>query len=793
MRAYLSPALLVFSVAAASSLHAAPPEGAKAFLERHCTDCHSELTAEAGLDVTALSDHLDDEAVFDDWVHLFDRVAAGEMPPPDASTVEAEERESFVAEAGAWLNEHAEKRTALEGRVPARRLTAIQLERSLHDVLGIDVPLARLMPEPPRNGGFDTLARDQSFSHYDLENHLVVVDAALEEAFRRATTRPDEWSRELTALELCRDNPKVRCRDPEYHEGMAVIWSAGLTFYGRVSETTAKEPGWYRLTFQVSSLKADEGAWCTVRTGYCKSSAPLMTEIATFLATDQPKTVTVEAWLEPGQMFEIRPYDARLKKGSTPGGQVGAGEMQPQDVPGMGLHSATLARIHRGPDNESVRDLLVGDLELQIEEVKKRTTKATLLSDDPRGDLARLMQRFATRAFRRPVAPEEIQTYVHLAQSQLDEGDPESLLTTLREGYRSLLCSPRFVYLQEDAGELDDHALATRLSYFLWNGPPDAALRELAEAGELRTSDVLRAQIERMLGEPRGERFVADFARQWLDLSQIDFTQPDRKLVPNFDLIVQQSMVAETHVYLQAMLDEDLSVSHVIDSDFCFLNERLADYYGIDGVEGDALQRVPLAADSPRGGLLTQGAILKVTANGTTTSPILRGVWVSERLLGVHVPPPPQNVPAVEPDVRGATTIREQLELHKSDANCASCHMKVDPPGFALENFDPGGRWRDRYPKNGNREKGLPIDASAQTPEGEDFETIAGFQAIASARKDALARNLASHLIAYGTGAPVGFADRDELDRIVENAAASDYGFRTLLHEVVQSPIFRRK
>jgi hypothetical protein len=331
------------------------------------------------------------------------------------------------------------------------------------------------------------------------------------------------------------------------------------------------------------------------------------------------------------------------------------------------------------------------------------------------------------------------------------------------------------------------------LSYFLWNAPPDATLLELAEAGELRKSDVLQAQIERMLEDERGRRFVADFARQWLDLSEIDFTQPDRKLVPGFDLIVQQSMLAETHAYLQAMLDDDLSVSHVIDSDFCFLNERLADYYGIEGVEGDALQRVLLAADSPRGGLLTQGAILKVTANGTTTSPILRGVWVSERLLGVHVPPPPQNVPAVEPDVRGATMIREQLELHKSDANCASCHVKVDPPGFALENFDPGGRWRDRYAKNGNREKGLPIDASHQTPEGEAFDDIADFQKLASARKDALARNLASHLIAYGTGAPVGFADRDELDRILENAAASDYGFRTLLHEVVQSPIFRRK
>lgn len=791
MRAILSLALVALTFAAARSLGAAMPEGAKAFLERNCVDCHSASTAEAGLDLTALPDDLNDEATFDDWVYLFDRVAAGEMPPPDAATVEREETEAFLAEAGSWLNDFSERRIAEEGRVPARRLTAVQLERSLHALLGIDVPLARLLPEEPRNGGFDTQAADQSFSHFDLENHLVVVDAALEEAFDRATTKPDEWSRDLTALELCRDNPKQRCRDPELHEGMAVIWSAGLTFYGRVSETTAKQAGWYRLTFRVSSLKAKDGAWCTVRTGYCKSSAPLMTEVATFLATDEPQTVTVEAWLEPGQMFEIRPYDARLKKGSTPGGQVGAGEMQPQDVPGMGMHSATLARIHRGPDDDGVRDLLFGDLPLKIEESKKGKTKATLLSMNPRGDLARLMQRFASRAFRRPVAVEEIRSYVELAQSQLDESDPDSLLATLREGYRSLLCSPRFVYLQEEPGELDDYALAARVSYFLWNAPPDAELRELAEKGELRQPDVLKKQVERMLKEERGERFVADFAQQWLDLSEIDFTQPDRKLVPGFDLIVQQSMLAETRTYLQTMLDADLSVSHVIDSDFCFLNERLANWYGIEGVEGEALRRVPLDPDSPRGGLLTQGAILKVTANGTTTSPVIRGVWVSERLLGVQVPPPPQNVPAVEPDVRGATTIREQLELHKSDANCASCHVKVDPPGFALENFDPGGRWRDRYAKRNG--KALPIDASSQTPDGEAFENVVGFQQVASTKKETLARNLASHLIAYGTGAPVTFADRDELDRIVANSAASDYGFRTLLHEVVQSPIFRCK
>jgi hypothetical protein len=306
---------------------------------------------------------------------------------------------------------------------------------------------------------------------------------------------------------------------------------------------------------------------------------------------------------------------------------------------------------------------------------------------------------------------------------------------------------------------------------------------------------VIRAQVERMLSDERGRRFVEDFAAQWLDLSEIDFTEPDRKLYRGFDLIVQQSMLDETHAFLQAMLDDDLSVSHVIDSDFTFLNERLATHYGIDGIEGEELRKVSLKSDDPRGGLLTQGAILKVTANGTNTSPVLRGVWVSERLLGEHVPPPPENVPAVEPDIRGAKTIREQLDLHKKDVSCASCHTTIDPPGFALENFDPVGQWRTNYVRreDGRLRKGAAVDASYELPSGEDFKDIIGFQRITARRQEQLARNVASQLITYGTGAAVSFADRDELDGVVQAAAASDYGFRSILHAVIQSRLFRSK
>jgi hypothetical protein len=304
---------------------------------------------------------------------------------------------------------------------------------------------------------------------------------------------------------------------------------------------------------------------------------------------------------------------------------------------------------------------------------------------------------------------------------------------------------------------------------------------------------VIREQIERMLQHPNGKRFVEDFAAQWLDLSLIDFTEPDRKLYPGFDAIVQNAMLAETHTYLQTMLDEDLGVEYLIDSDFTFLNSRLARYYGIDGVHGDELRKTRLEPQHHRGGLMAQGAILKVTANGTTTSPVIRGVWISERLLGEFVPPPPDSVPAIEPDIRGATTIRELLAKHKADQSCASCHTKVDPPGFALENYDPSGRWREKYLRRGKRRRnGLPVDAGYIMADGQSFKNIEEFRELVLRDRTKLGRSLTEKLFVYGTGAPISFADREAVDAVVA-ASADSLGFRSILHAVATSSTFLSK
>lgn len=762
-----------------------------AFLKQHCYNCHRGDEPKGGLNLQTLGGDLSDAAVEKHWVRIYDRVRDGEMPPADAADVTPSERAAFLKSSGDWLRKFQTARDAELGRVRARRLTRREVERSLQSLLGIDIPLADQLPEEGQSTEFSTVADGQPMSHYQMERHLAVVDVALDEAFRRALSPEDRYERDFDPKEVSRQTTR-RTREPEVREGRAVVWSSGLIFYGRIPATTAPENGWYRVHVRAGGVKTPKsgGVWCTVRTGLCVSSAPLLAWVGSFEGVDEPRDLTFEAWLPKGHMLEIRPGDTTIKKARFNGGQVGVGEGEPQNVPGVAIDRIVMERIHIGPKNDGVRHLLFGDLTVNVE---SRSKNSQVISTKPQADVAVLIENFARRAFRRPVTLPEIAGFLKMSHDALADG--QDLLAALRVGYRAILCSPRFLYLTESPGQLDDHAIAARLSYLLTGSPPDAQLTQLADAGKLHQPAVITAETERLLTGPGGRKFVQDFAAEWLDLDQIDFTEPDGKLYPDFDSVVQQSMLDETHTYLETLLRENLSVTRLIDSDFTFLNSRLARFYDIDGVEGDALRRFTLEPQHHRGGVLTQGAILKVTANGTTTSPVVRGVWVSERLLGEMTPPPPSNVPAIEPDIRGATTIREMLAKHRSQDSCAVCHVKIDPAGFALENFDPSGQWRDKYAllSNGKREGGAIVDASYALHDGRRFHNVDDFRTLVVASPKKLARNVAEKLAVFGTGATISFADRQAIDDIVAHAAADDYGFRSIIKAVTTSTLFLNK
>ncbi len=437
-------------------------------------------------------------------------------------------------------------------------------------------------------------------------------------------------------------------------------------------------------------------------------------------------------------------------------------------------------------------------------------------SEQPLVDADRLLAAFLPKAFRRPVDAAVRQGYVARVDARLKAGDCFEI--AMRSAYRTALCSPDFLYLVEDktpepdrthASQLTDDAFACRLSYLLWNSLPDEPLTKLGRSGGLRDPKVLREQVERLLKDPKSERFIEDFLGQWLKLRAIAANDPDKKLYPEFSGYLQDSMVAETRAYFRELITQNLNASHLVKSDFAMLNEKLATHYGIPGVSGPAIRKVKLPADSPRGGFLTQAAILKITANGTTTSPVPRGAFVMARLLGKPPEPPPPNVPAVEPDVRGATTIREMLDKHRSDATCAACHAKIDPAGFALEAFDVIGGFRSRYrslengdpPPRGSIDPfigihfklGPAVDASGQLPDERKFRDITELQALLAADTHTLLHNLAQQLTIYATGRDLAFSDRPAVDELVARVEKQGGGLRTLLHELVQSSLFKTR
>ena len=288
----------------------------------------------------------------------------------------------------------------------------------------------------------------------------------------------------------------------------------------------------------------------------------------------------------------------------------------------------------------------------------------------------RVLKQFAPRAFRRPVSDADLAPYLALVRERLDKG--VKFADALRVGLKAILVSPRFLMLDEQPGKLDGYALAARLSYFLWSSAPDAELLAVATKGDLTKPAVLRAQTERLLKHPKARAFTEDFTGQWLALRNIEFTTPDARLYPEFDELLQVSMVQETHAFFDELLENDLSVLNFVESDFAMLNERLAKHYRVPGVSGLDVRRVTLRPEWHRGGVMTHASVLKVSANGTTTSPVLRGVWILDRILGRPAPPPPPNVPAVEPDIRGAKSIREQLAKHRELESCAGCHARIE-------------------------------------------------------------------------------------------------------------------
>lgn len=753
----------------------ATPAQIEPFLARHCVDCHSGDDAEAGLDLENSAPELDDLEIRRRWVLLFDRVAQDEMPPDSADRPDADVKAAFLSALGETLTraDLASRETAL------RRLNRSEYENTVRDLFGIHVDIQRLLPEDATDQGFDTTAATLSLSAEQMVLYLEAADLVLDRVFG-SPSRPSAFKKTVNFATLERG---IGESERKLSDGVVLFSSAKhLPLY----DASLPEPGLYRVRMKIKAEQSDRPVVMHVKGG---NTGAIEGHTVGFFEAPPDRVTTVEFTdraLESSDCFAFGMI------GGYPWWSVNEKEYQGA---GLFLGDVTIeGPIEPWPPESRAR--LLGDVD---------TAKGTL--NDARAILLRLLP----RAFRRDIEAAEVEPFVALAQAALDEGLP--LETALRRALKGMLCAPEFLFLEErvkDAtGKIDDFALASRLSYFLWSSLPDERLMTLAERGQLHQGEVLRAEVERMLADGKSQRFVERFTGQWLRLDDIDFTVPNDQLYPEYNQLLRQSMLEETRAFFRELLERNLSVRNFIDSDFVTINQPLAEFYGIEGVHGLAIRRVQLPEGSVRGGVLTQAAVLKVSADGTRTSPVLRGAWILKHFYGTPPSPPPPTIEAIEPDIRGATTIREQLAKHRQHESCNACHRKIDPPGFALESFDVIGGQRDWYRTRGggksvNRllhpqnskalvryRQGPDVDASGRMPDGREFADIREYKRLLVDDETAMPEVLVRLLLTYALGRQLGFSDRAEVERIVSKAEADNYGLRSLVHEMVQSEAFR--
>ena len=773
-------------------------------IDSSCIDCHDAET-KTKLNFEALGHDLSNADTFRMWERIHDRVQTGEMPPKKKPRPEATLLKGALTELRTDLLAASVAAQKANGRVPVRRLTRTEYEHTLHDLLDIHTVLAKELPPENESARFDTISEQQGISPVHVRSYLAAADLALDEAIKLGP-RP---KMEPTLLDYQNSKYVAMWFERPLRNGggtIKKIEDAVVTFDSRPHVMQSdhmgfrfRESGLHRIKAVARGYQARTPVTLLIMRGSEQQGGSEL--IGSFdLLPEKTREVALTAYFTPDDF--IYPAVADLDSDANGKGIFSTGATD-YEGEGIAIQSLTV----QGPLEEqwppaSTRQLLRG---VEFAQRKDRTFEPQL-HKPPMEQVAEIVEAVAPRVFRRPVIPGELDSVVKLAKPSLDKGD--DLLNAVRLPLRALLSSPQFLFMSGEPGRLDDFALASRLSYFLWKSLPDEELFQFARANNLADPKTLVSQVNRMLDDDKAQRFIRDFLGQWLGLRHIDATTPDAKLYPEYDDVLRQAMLRETELFFQTLIAENLPTRNLIDSDFTFLNRRLAEHYGIAGVEDESFRRVSLPKGGVRGGLLTQASILKVTANGTTTSPVKRGAFVLTRLLGRPPNPPPPNIGSIEPDTRGATTIRETLDKHRNLATCAACHQLIDPPGFALESFDPIGGFRTRYRSTdkGDRperllfgraiheyREGQPVDASGVTADGAAFADIREFKQLVLAQEATVARNLITNLLVYATGGEIQFADRDEVERLVETARTDGFRVRDIIHHVVQSPIFRNK
>jgi mono/diheme cytochrome c family protein len=805
-------ALFILSLGTSALLPAAEPY--ESFIEKHCARCHGPEKEKGDLRFDKLSRDFKLGADTHHWAEAMEQVNSGEMPPNKDKEPKPTQAEiaAFVADLDARLKEGKAARMAARPPVSHYRLSRKEYQNTVYDLLG-----ARYNPAAPGGlnedslwHGFERIGSQLSLSPSHVDRYYRAADTVLERAFPAKAGEPRKLRK--TAAEMHYGDMKTAQEALDRFGIKRPLRQ--LLFPGRVE--TALSPQWfgkvgpehsglYRLRLMASGIRPPGGqpAHLSIGKSTGEETVASLIEFDINAPEDSPKVYEFDVYLDMPATLHfsvVATEGVDRRSGAAFRNVLGSRTYLFTHSSERQLLNTNAPQMFDDKGNGIFSTVLVDWIEWEGPLVTKEESarrEGVFPSDDASPEVvARHLRQFAERAWRRPVRDEELSQYLKTYASERAAG--EKTAEAYRAALQGVLTSRHFIYLVEGdptpREKLTDAELASRLSYFLWSSTPDALLFEAAKVGALKGDD-MRRHADRLLSDQRSDRFVDDFARQWLQLHRVGMFPPDKKLYPNYDSWLETSLRGEAVEYFRELFGKNLSVDAFIDSDWTMANSRLCDFYGLPEPKTEGFQRVALKPEDHRGGLLTMGAVLGLTSDGTRHRPIHRGVWLSETIFGKTPPPPPANVPAIEPPTPQSpkASLRDKLTAHSTNPNCAACHAKIDPLGFAWDNYDAIGQWRTKEKVPAGVGADPEIKPAGELPDGRAFQDSAAFKQLLIADRDVVARAFVEHLCTYALRRVLTFDDKADIDAIVAEAKEHEYRLRDTIRAVATSELMRKR
>lgn len=765
------------------------------FFDEHCVRCHGEKKQKGEFRIDTLSRDFLGGGSASHWADVMDRISSGEMPPEKEKQPTTAEATKIVEWLAGKLKEGESARLAKRERVTLHKLTRDEYANTIYDLLGVhyDVTDPTGLSEDEEWHGFERIGSVQSLSPSHVEKYFAAAERILAEGLPDKAFKPLSVHRGPTDL---RGSAKM-VSDPSLLDKVRVDLWPGAELGGRGNPGNIPVPGLYKGRVKLSGLKPANGRAPHLAI-YSVDLDRMLFEQDVVAPEDKPIIIEFTTHLPAGNA------NVRIAN-ETPG---------PSNLPRSGragnkpFFSIKDGRI---PWQEKLTDeqdqpilpfLILDYLEWEgpiVEDGPTLTQREYFPKES--GNLAQtreVLQKFAERAFRRPVKPEEVDQFATLVESEMKSG--EKFDAAMKTALQAVLCSKDFIYLVEGSAEtntqrLNEWELASRLSYFLWSTMPDAELLDAAKRGVLHESATLQAQVRRMLADERAHRFTDAFPRQWLQLRRLGMFPPNKKLYPEYDAYLEKSMAGESTAFFREVLEKNLTLREFLDSNWTMLNARLANHYQVPGVNEDKFIRVALKPEDHRGGLLTEAAILSLTSDGTRDRPVHRGKWVLESIIGRAPPPPPANVKPIEPTpaTQPKATLRNKLDAHKSDASCAACHQKIDPYGFAFNNFDAIGRWRTEEVVGDGLGGNPPVDATGELIDGRKFSNAEELKKILVTDLDKFNAAFVEKLATFALRRTTTIDDHDALAKLAQQSKKADYRLPAIVESLVLSDLFQKR